>query len=265
MTLNKLIQELKTLGEKQTFDMTASGILFAAATELEKMNDELLTEKAHKANLISANTALSNELQDAHEKLLSALGDDMDAYIEEGIIVRKDDGKLIFCFPYVENEKMEWETMESLLNDFLENETWFTSACYNPKSWEYAREMYHASINTKKEFPALHEAIFGTDNTDPDFIFSKSPDDHYVYYFNPDSNAGGQIVVCPFDDEMAKRVIDGEDFVEVAAEVTQYLADINHVSFFDTISELIELFKEGKFIGKATSKEEMISLVKKID
>jgi hypothetical protein len=231
---------------------------------LEEQENELLTEKAYKANLLSANTALSNELQDAHEKLLSALGDDMDAYIEESIILREDEGKFVFCFPYIEGKKMEWETMEKLLNDFSRQESWFTNCCYNPRSWEYTREMYHASVNTRKDFPALHAAIFGTDNTDPDFVFSKGPDDHYLYYFNPCSNAGGQIVICPFDDEMAKRVIAGEDFIEVAAEAPQYLADINHISFFDTISELIELLKEGNFIGKSTSKEDMISLMKKI-
>lgn len=260
MTTNDLIQFLR----KEAETNPASEKLLAAANCLEEQENELLTEKAYKANLLSANTALSNELQDAHEKLLSALGDDMDAYIEESIIVREDDGKFVFCFPYIEGKKMEWETMEKLLNDFSRQESWFTNCCYNPRSWEYTREMYHASVNTRKDFPALHAAIFGTDNTDPDFVFSKGPDDHYLYYFNPCSNAGGQIVICPFDDEMAKRVIAGEDFVEVAAEAPQYLADINHISFFDTISELIELFKEGKFIGKSTSKEDMISLMKKV-
>lgn len=222
-----------------------------------------MTIEEYNEVLSSANTALSCDLLDSQEKLKNAVSEIIDFYIEEGIIVEEND-EFFFCFPYVENEKVKWKSKEDIIYGFLNNDFLLEGYCYNPKSWEYVREMCSASRNTRKEFPDLHEVIFGLGSSDTDFVFSKGSDNHYLYYFNPNSNAGGQIVVCPFDDEMAKRVIDGEDFIEVAAEVTQYLADINHVSFFDTITELINYSKEGKFIGKSNSKEETISLMEKI-
>lgn len=179
--------------------------------------------------------------------------------LREDIILKEDD---IYSLRFpVEQENIAWDSKDAIANDFIHQDAYINNdgCIYNPRSWEYATRLYETSLESKKKFLHLYLMIFEhSTNYDPELIFSYGPDDHCIYYFNPDSNAGGQIVKCPFDDDMARRIIDGEDFIDVVAERTQYLADVNHVSFFDTIEELIDDYKRGKYIGKSETKEDMI-------
>ena len=251
MTTKDLIYFLKRGSTK-----SLSELLSDAADRLEEQMTELEHLRSHNKALISANSALSCELSDRCEKLEGLAESDLDLFLEEGIIV-ENEGKFIFTFPYVEGNKIEWTSRDAVLQSMLSEQTWLETYTYNPKSWEYMKAVYQASCSTRREFPALHEAIFGSNEGSPDFVFSKGADEHRIYYFNPDSNAGGQVVECPFDDAMARQMLEGEDWIEVVAEVTQYLSDINHGSFFDTIAELISNFKEGKFVGIGVTEENL--------
>ena len=73
--------------------------------------------------------------------------------------------------------------------------------------------------------------------------------DYTLFYFNPDSNAGGQIVQCPFSNDQAQRMVGNKDYFDVLAENTQYLSDINTISFFDCIFDIAERMEKGQFIG----------------
>ena len=163
-------------------------------------------------------------------------------------VLKEEDGVIYSpFFRYVEDEEVSWTCKEELLQDVLYEDPWRKPYCYNPRSEEYLKGWYNAYITTEKEFPELHEMLFSF--SDADMLFSNGSDEHAVYYYNPDSNAGGQIVHCPFDNDMARRIINGEDWINVVAERTQYLSDINHISFFGTIEELIAKHAEGKYIG----------------
>ena len=63
------------------------------------------------------------------------------------------------------------------------------------------------------------------------------------------SNAGGQIVQCPFSNDQAQRMVGNKDYFDVLAENTQYLSDINTISFFDCIFDIAERMEKGQFIG----------------
>ena len=251
MTTKNLIYELKRAMKESPI----SAILSETVNRLEEQSMELEHLRSHNQALISANSALSCELSDLCKKLKSFAKSDLNLFLDEGIVVEARE-KFVFTFPYVENNKVEWESKEAVLQSMLSEHTWLKTYTYNPKSWEYMKDMYQASCRTKRKFPALYDAIFGSNGT-PDFVFSKGSDEHYVYYFNPDSNAGGQIVACPFDDAMARRMLEGEDWIDVVAEVPQYLADINEGSFFDVIADLINNFEEGQFVGIDVTEENL--------
>ena len=251
MTTKDLIYYLKKGSTKSLPELLSD-----AADCLEEQLTELEHLRSHNKALISANSALSCELSDRCEKLENLAESDLDLFLDEGIIVEAR-GKFIFTFPYVENSKIEWSSRDAILQSMMSEQTWLSTYIYNPKSWEYMKAMCQASCNTRREFPALYEAVFGSNEGSLDFVFSKGSDEHRIYYFNPDSNAGGQIVICPFDDAMARRMLEGEDWIDVVAEVPQYLSDINHGSFFDTIAELISNFKEGKFVGIGVTEDNL--------
>ena len=84
---------------------------------------------------------------------------------------------------------------------------------------------------------------------DVDLIFKDKKYDYTLFYFNPDSNAGGQIVQCPFSNDQAQRMVGNKDYFDVLAENTQYLSDINTISFFDCIFDIAERMEKGQFIG----------------
>ena len=98
---------------------------------------------------------------------------------------------------------------------------------------------------TQSNFPDL----FCDLDDDLDLIFKDEKYDYVLFYFNPDSNAGGQIVQCPFSKEQAHRMVGNKDYIDVLAENTQYLFDINTMSFFDCIFDIAERMEKGQFIG----------------
>jgi hypothetical protein len=85
-----------------------------------------------------------------------------------------------------------------------------------------------------------------------------------LYYFNPDSNCGGQIVECTFDDDMAKRILDGESLMNILAERDEYLYDINTVSFFNTLRTLSDSSFDEKFIGNVETEDDLKALIEQV-
>lgn len=115
------------------------------------------------------------------------------------------------------------------------------------ESEEYKRAVSAIKELCSRKFPEFYESVFS--NSDDNFIFSAGDGEFILYYYNPDSNAGGQIVECPFDTDGARRLLDGEELMDVLAENTQYLSDINTIHFFNTLLEIIESKEEGCFLG----------------
>ena len=135
--------------------------------------------------------------------------------------------------------------------DFAEfisaQEEYETDVEYNVMSQEYLEYMLEAKRCCSIFFPELHDSIFG--NKDYNFVFSCGPDYHFLYYYNGDSNEGGQIVECQFDDEMAQRMINGEEIMDVLAEQTQYLSDINTDHFFHSVYDLVKSRVNENYTG----------------
>lgn len=98
-------------------------------------------------------------------------------------------------------------------------------------------------------FPDLSQAIFGGCDFDLIFRDRNDIDKYCLYYYNPDANAGGQIVKCEFDNEAVGRMYKGEDYLDVLAEYSQYLNDIDTRHFFDTIFELIDMKQQELYLG----------------
>lgn len=104
----------------------------------------------------------------------------------------------------------------------------------------------------KREFPDLHEAIFGDGAGEMDLIFRDKwqPDSCFkLYYYNPDSVAGGLIEECPFDVMDAGEMVGNDDYIDVLAENTHYLSDVNTEHFFGTIFGLLEWKRDGLYLG----------------
>lgn len=173
--------------------------------------------------------------------------------LEEGILIQED-GR-IFLFVSIYGSDIAWKDRTSLVQDLMCQEPMLRATEYNPHSEEYLREMYRVKKLCEEKFPELHESIFG--EKDIDFVFNDGFDSHRLYYFNPDSWAGGQIVECPFDDEMAERMMLGEDAMDVLAELPQYLGDINTTHFFDNIDALVRDRETPKYVG--SDEEESIT------
>ena len=183
-------------------------------------------------------------------------------FFEKGLIYEGADDKYHLWFPYVMDEPVEWDTIDAIVADMLSQPTWKDEHCttYNVKSFDYLKELYRVFCETEERFYDLNKMLFS--RVDPNMIFSDGPDDHAIYYFNPDSVAGGQIVECPFDDEMAQRIFDGEAWIDVVAEKPQYLSDINTVHFFDTVDSLMRDFEDEKYVDYAVSDEGVQGLMK---
>jgi len=115
------------------------------------------------------------------------------------------------------------------------------------KSSEYQTAIQLTESLCFYKFPKLYDSIVC--KSDYDLIFAKSEGEYSLFYYNPDSVSGGQIVECSFDMDDAKRILDGEPYIDVLAEHTQYLNDINTVHFFHTIFNLIEAKNDGMYLG----------------
>lgn len=111
----------------------------------------------------------------------------------------------------------------------------------------YKKAMELSKLVCRKLTPALYEGLF---ENDMDLVFEDGSKFNYcLYYYNPDSNCGGQIVQCPFDAEQAAQMVDNEDYMDVLATNTQYLADIDSYHFFETLFDLMEDYLNGKCLG----------------
>lgn len=190
----------------------------------------------------------------------------VEAFLQEGIIYETTDKKYTLWFPYAGGEKIEWDSKEDIVRDFISRYPWENDVTYDVRSFEYVRDLYRVYLKTEDavegDFYDLHRMLFN--NSDINMIFSSGPDEHAIYYFNPDSSAGGQIVECPFDDEMAQRILDGEDWIDVVAERTQYLSDVDTVHFFNTVDSLIKDFQDGHYVDYAVNNERMVELMGRI-
>ncbi len=118
----------------------------------------------------------------------------------------------------------------------------------NVNSSEYKRAMEQTEEFCQRAWPELYETVFG--NCDKNFFFKDIPGyDFAMFYYNPDSNRGGQFVMCPFYVEQVAEMIGDDVYLDVLAENTQYVSDIDTYHFFDTLFELIEFKNDGKYLG----------------
>lgn len=99
----------------------------------------------------------------------------------------------------------------------------------------------------EQQFPELYDAIF--QHVDQNLIFSRPDGSFQLVYYNPDSDAGGQIIQCPFDASQAFRMQDNDAYLDILSENTQYLSDIDNEHFFRIIFELLEARREDRFLG----------------
>lgn len=137
-------------------------------------------------------------------------------------------------------------------------EIWVDSETLRTDTEMYADLLKQAEEHCKESFPALYETVFGGSD---DFFLYYDGSYFTVYYYNPDSNSGGQIVECTFNDEMAKRILEGESFTNVLAEREQYLYDIDTISFFNKLKALSKSLYDNNFIGNAKNEDELSVLV----
>lgn len=104
----------------------------------------------------------------------------------------------------------------------------------------------------QREFPDLYEAVFGDGAGTMDLIFRDKwqPDSCFkLFYYNPDSTAGGLIEECPFDVVDAAEMVNNEDYMDVLADRPHYLSDVNTEHFFETIFGLLEMKRDGLYLG----------------
>lgn len=103
-------------------------------------------------------------------------------------------------------------------------------------------------------FPELHESLFVND--DKDLIFSSGALDDlfYVFYFNPDSFAGGTIVEGYFKRKDMEDIETGLSLYDVIAEYKQDNSDIDTHHFFNAILAMLEMKEKGRFLGNDINK-----------
>ena len=135
------------------------------------------------------------------------------------------------------------DSVKNMVSDLLES----ISEPFDTNSAEYKAALQMTGDLCLREFPDLYYTVFGS--LDNDLIFAERDGLYFLYYYNPDSVSGGQIVECYFDDEDAKRIIEGEPYIDVLAENRQYLHDIDTVHFFESVFHLIEAKNEEQYLG----------------
>lgn len=99
----------------------------------------------------------------------------------------------------------------------------------------------------EQQFPELYATVF--QHVDQDLIFSLPDGRFQLVYYNPDANAGGQIVQCPFDASQAIRMQDNDKYLDVLSENPQYLSDIDTDHFFRTVFDLLDAKREDQYLG----------------
>lgn len=193
-------------------------------------------------------------------------------------ILKSWDGKIKVIFEPDDEEKEAgwvWMPLEeaakdivkqnafSILEDALEKakELFVDGETFKTDTAAYADLLKQAKEYCLEHFPALHDTVFGeADN----FFLYYDGNFFTLYYFNPDSNSGGQIVECTFDDDMAKQILDGEDLMTVLAEREEYLYDIDTISFFNVSRTLSDSSFDEKFIGNVETEDDLKALIEQV-
>lgn len=155
----------------------------------------------------------------------------------------------------IEQEIVENEVYELLEKAVVNKEEDFHTSPFDMKSAEYIEARGKIEDYLEKCFPELAEIVAGDGAVD--LIFVNECDGFVGFYYNPDSNAGGQMVKYTFDEEQLQRIVAGEELMNVVAENTQHLSDVNTVHFFDSIFELMDKKAEGSFLGVMISQEDI--------
>ena len=179
--------------------------------------------------------------------------------IEVGILHVNEDSSITHCWT-PNGEQIQWETAQNAVEDIAPQNPFVDANIYNVKSREFLQLFYEIAIDTELNCPPLNDMILGP--FEKVILTSDGPDKHNIFYFNTDSNAGGQIVQCPLDDAMARRIISGEDWIEVVAERTQYLYDVNTTDFFDMVATLVQSYHSDSYVGHFIDNKELNMLLK---
>ena len=152
-----------------------------------------------------------------------------------------------------ESALAELESTEKIVYKLLEK-----AATGNGMELDVENPHYKSAYSLTAEycmhrFPELHEMVFEGDGSE-DLFFESGGWEGNLFYYNPDSNAGGQIVHCPLNAEQASRMIGNDDYIDVLAENTQYLSDINTYHFFNTTFGLLSDYINGDYLGNDKDK-----------
>lgn len=150
-----------------------------------------------------------------------------------------------------------FESVKQAVDDWLERARSTEGCelgCGVTKDEEYNLVMEQVEQLCLWAFPELHQAVFGgSGQGDPgvDLIFKSRSygDTFHLFYYNPDSNAGGQLVQCLFDMKAAERMVGNPDYFDVLCEYDQYLSDIATEHFFHDVFEMIQMKFDGLFLG----------------
>ena len=108
---------------------------------------------------------------------------------------------------------------------------------------------YTASIIFEEEpFPTTpDDAIRAWDNKERIYLDESSNTYSWVY-FNPDSSAGGQMVINTFDVSLLKKaMLENDPHNIIESECTQYLCDITAPDFVETVSHYLNTYPEWTF------------------
>lgn len=113
----------------------------------------------------------------------------------------------------------------------------------------YQNAMELLEVYCSLEFRDLYEALDGSGR---DLVFRDGEKfDYTLFYYNPDSASLGQFVQCPFSAEQVRLLRGNPNYMDVLAENTQYLSDVNTITFFDTVFHLIGAKEQGRFLGNS--------------
>ena len=145
------------------------------------------------------------------------------------------------------NETQQPEAEHIPTNDAVWSHLNHAMTVYDTSNPAYSQAKKLLASICEKTFPELYDTVF--QHVNQDLIFSRQNGDYLLIYYNPDASAGGQIVQCPFTASQASRMQDNDACLDVLAENTQYLSDVNTEHFFRTVFELLDAKREGRFLG----------------
>lgn len=135
--------------------------------------------------------------------------------------------------------------------DLLRLKEWLSQQPYDldTRSAQYREAMDMMEEICGWSFPELAGMVF--DNSDGDLVFREpsSTGEYAWYYYNSDSNAGGQIVGMPFDEDKAIKMLSHPEPISVIDGRKCWMEDVDKKGFFITIFDMLQMNKDGWFIG----------------